>query len=112
MLGLYKGTAELARLKAAEEDGSPGRFGVALEHIRTLLQNDDRRRKRRDLDLRGDQGRAVGGGRADAPFPENHGHMTATRKLTCVELTTRYIARGQKYTRNDIENERPDDHVF
>ena len=32
--------AELAGLVTSEEDGSPGPFGVALEHIRTLLQDD------------------------------------------------------------------------
>ena len=40
--------AELAGFIAGEKDGSPGLFAVALEHIRTLLQN-DRVRGKRDL---------------------------------------------------------------
>jgi hypothetical protein len=40
VFGLDIEAAELAGLIAGEEDGSPGLFCVALEHIRTLLQND------------------------------------------------------------------------
>jgi hypothetical protein len=37
MFGLDIKAAELAGFIAGEKDGSPGLFGVALEHIRTLL---------------------------------------------------------------------------
>jgi hypothetical protein len=47
MFSLDMGTAELAGLVAAEENGSPGLFSVALEHIRTLLQIDGGARKAR-----------------------------------------------------------------
>src|SRR5215471_1515865 len=47
IFGLNIRTAELAGLIATEEDGSPGLFSVALEHFRTLLQNDGGRRKAR-----------------------------------------------------------------
>jgi hypothetical protein len=46
VFGLDIRTAELAGLIAAKKDGSPGLFSVPLEHIRTLLQNDNGRRKR------------------------------------------------------------------
>src|SRR5215471_6629344 len=47
MFGLDISTADLAGGIAAEEYGSTGLFRVALEHIRTLLQNDGGRRKAR-----------------------------------------------------------------
>src|SRR5215470_11773720 len=47
MFGLDISTAELACGIRAEEYGSTGLFRVALEHIRTLLQNDGGRRKAR-----------------------------------------------------------------
>ena len=46
MLGFNARAAELASFIAGEKDHSPGLFGVALEHIRTLLQNDRVRAQR------------------------------------------------------------------
>lgn len=40
MFGFNLATAQLAGFKAGEEDGSPGTLGIALEHIRTVLQTD------------------------------------------------------------------------
>lgn len=47
MFRFDQGAAELAGLIASEKEGSPGPFGVALEHIRTLPQNHARAGGRR-----------------------------------------------------------------